>query len=136
MAESLESSVVRIFCFCIPTWISQEDEGEGEEHETMSDNEFWGCNKEDVCGKCNQIHEIVSGPFQKWYTRDPNDNTFHVHVWCLQCCLSFYKTLIKAYEVPEERDEQDVVDHIPQQGFLYCVDVCLMIFHSYDLCVL
>jgi hypothetical protein len=136
LAESLESSVVRIFCFYIPTCISQEDEGEGEEHETMSDNEFWGCNKEDVCGKCNQIHEIVSGPFQKWYTRDPNDNTFHVHVWCLQCCLSFYKTLVKAYEVPEERDEQDVVDLIPQQGFLYCVDVCLMIFHSYDLCVL
>ena len=102
----------------------------------MSDNEFWGCNKEDVCGKCDQIHTVVSGPFQKWYTRDPTDNTFHEHVWCLQCCLSFYKTLVKAYEVPEECDKQDVVDLIPQQGFLCGVDVCLMIFHSYDLCVL
>lgn len=136
LAGSLESSVVRIFCFCIPTWISQEDEGEEEEHETMSDNEFWGCNKEGVCGKCDQIHTVVSGPFQKWYTRDPTDNTFHAHVWCLQCCLSFYKTLVKAYEVPEECDKQDVVDLIPQQGFLCGVDVCLMIFHSYDLCVL
>ena len=118
-AESLESSVVRIFCFCIPTWISQEDEGEEEEeeHEPMSDDDEWGVDKEHACGKCEQLYNVRNCPFQKWYARDPKNSTFHVHVWCQQCWALFDKTDGKKYEDLGERDKQDVDDLIPQQGF-------------------
>ena len=122
-AESLESSVVRIFCFCIPTWISQEDDGENteeekeEEDETMSDDDNWGVGKEDRCGKCRQFYNVRNVPFQKWYARDPNDSTFHVHVWCDQCWRLFDKTDGKKYNDLGVRDKQDVDDLIPQQGF-------------------
>jgi hypothetical protein len=119
-AESPESSVVRIFCFCIPTWIPQEDEGEEEEeeeHEPMSDDDGWGLEKEDTCGKCEQFYNVRNPPFRKWYARDQNNSTFHVHVWCHQCWVLFDKTEGKKYEDLGERDKQDVDDLIPQQGF-------------------